>query len=84
MHKFVNQNTQSFVPTATNAADPSLAQSNFLNAFSDPGYYGGNYTFGPAVDYGKVLSFPGQALDPGNTMVGNFFDQIERSRLATS
>ncbi len=78
VHKFVNQNTQSFIPTAANAADPSLAQSNFLNSFSDPGYYGGNYKFGPAVDYGKVLSFPGQALDPANTIVGNSFNQIEK------
>ena len=78
VHKFVNQNTQSFIPTAANPADPSLAQSNFLNTFSDPGYYGGNYKFGPAVDYGKVLSFPGQALDPSNTIVGNSFNQVEK------
>lgn len=77
-HKFTNQNTQTLTPSAAaaNAEDPSLAMTNFLNDFTDPGYYGGTYKFGPAVEYDKVLAFAAQT--PTSAILGNSFNQIEK------
>lgn len=60
LHKFANQDTIYLVPTAslTNPTDPSLQLTKFQNNFSDPNYYGGSYTFGPAADYDKILKVP--------------------------
>ncbi len=78
LHKFENQNTLNYKPTAAaaNAEDPTLAMSNFLNNFTDPNYYGNHYQFGPAVDYNKVLAFTAQTVS--SSIVGNSFNQIEK------
>ena len=78
VHKFVNQNTQNYTPNvaADSPADPSLAQTNFLSSFADPGYYGGIYHFGPAVDYGRVRAFQAQTVT--SQILGNSFNQIEK------
>ena len=57
LHKFANQDTRYFVPAASiaNPTDPSLQMTKLLSSFSDPNYYGGSYTFGPAADYTKIL-----------------------------
>ena len=78
VHKFENQDTRVYVPTASDPEDPSLAASNFQNHFSDPGYYGGTYKFGPAVDYNRVRDFAGQVEDPTQELLGNQFNQIEK------
>ncbi len=59
-HKFANQGTSYSVPTASlaNPNDPSLSLTNFQNSFSDPNYYGGKYTWGPAADYDKIRMVP--------------------------
>lgn len=75
-HKFENLNTLSYAPNLAGTEDPTLAMSNFLNDFSDPGYYGGKYKFGPAVDYNKVLAFGAQGI--ASATVGNSFDQVEK------
>lgn len=77
-HKFANQNTQNYTPTAyaNNPEDPSLAMTNFLNDFQDPNYYGGAYQFGPAVEYDKVRAFTAQSVT--SAITGNSFDQIEK------
>jgi TonB-dependent receptor len=81
-HKFINQGTFWFAPlaAAANPADPSLAMSNFLGTtFRDPNYYGGNYTFGPAVNTDTVEAFAPVGPDPNHSnVVGNSFDQIEK------
>ena len=80
-HKFINQGTFWYAPLAasTNPVDPSLTMSNFLNNFSDPNYYGGAYTFGPAVDVTSIGSFGPLGQDPNHSnVVGNSFDQIEK------
>ncbi len=80
-HKFVNQNTRNYVPdiAAGNGESPVLAMTNFLNDFHDPNYYGGSYTFGPAVDYDKVRAFTAIQSDPNTAdVVGNSFNQIEK------
>ena len=74
-HKFLNQNTQNFTPTAS-GEDASLAMTNFLNDFQDPNYYGGAYKFGPAVEYDKVRAFAAQLVTCG--IRGNAFDQVEK------
>lgn len=78
MHKFTNQDTHNYTPTAAaaNAEDPTLAMSNFLNNFTDPNYYGSHYKFGPAVDYNRVNAFTAQTIS--RSIVGNSFDQIEK------
>jgi TonB-dependent receptor len=75
-HKFENLNTQNYTPNLGSVEDPSLAMTNFLNDFKDPNYYGGNYTFGPSVEYDKVRAFAAQSVS--STVVGNSFDQIEK------
>ena len=80
-HKFVNQDTHNYVPTlaAGNPESPALAMTNFLNDFQDPNYYGGNYKFGPAVDYDKVRAFTDIVSDPNtHDVVGNSFNQVEK------
>ena len=86
-HKFVNQNTRNFYPNlvAFNSKnkpqyveDPSLALSNFLNDFSDPHYYGGDYSFGPAAEYDKIRAFSAQTDRGIGDSVGNAFNQLEK------
>jgi TonB-dependent receptor len=80
-HKFVNQDRRNYVPTVAGGdpENPALAMSNFLSDFQDPNFYGGNYKFGPAVDYGKVRAFTDIISDPNTSdVVGNSFDQIEK------
>jgi TonB-dependent receptor len=80
-HKFENQDTRNFYPTAGNPEDPSLAQSNFLSAFTDPGYYGGNYgPYGPGVNFNTVSAFTAVADQgvAGGDVLGNSFNQLER------
>jgi TonB-dependent receptor len=78
VHKFANLNETFTVPTA-NAGDASLAMTNFLGSFTDPGYYGGTYTFGPTVDYDKVTAFAAVAPDPKNPNIQtNNFNLIEK------
>lgn len=78
LHKFTNQNTLNYTPNAaaSNAENPTLAMTNFLGDFKDPGYYGGSYTFGPAVDVEKIRTFSAQTIS--STSVGNSFNQIEK------
>ena len=59
-HKFENQDTRVYVPTASNPEDPTLAMSNFLGSFTNGDYYHGAYKFGPTVDYNKVTAFTAQ------------------------
>jgi len=77
-HKFTNLNTLNYTPNAAsnNPEDPTLAMTNFLNDFSDAGYYGGTYTFGPAVEYDKVRGFAAQTNT--TSVLGNSFNQIEK------
>jgi TonB-dependent receptor len=79
-HKFVNQDSHSFVPNvaSSNPEDPTLAMNNFLSNFQDPNYYGGNYKFGPTVEYDKVRSFAAQTDDGSHDVVGNSFNQVEK------
>jgi TonB-dependent receptor len=80
-HKFENQDTRNFYPTATNPEDPTLAQANFLSAFTDPGYYGGNYgPYGPGVNFNKVTAFTAVADGgtAGGDVLGNSFNQLEK------
>lgn len=80
-HKFENQDTLWSAPLAAsaNAADPSLAMSNFLGGFTDPGYYGGAYQEGPVVNTELVQAFGPMGPDPNHRdVIGNSFDQIEK------
>ena len=79
-HKFVNQDNRFFVPNvaSSNPEDPTLAMSNFLNDFHDPNYYGGDYKFGPAVEYDKVRALAAQTDDGSQDVIGNSFDQVEK------
>ncbi len=52
-HKFQNTNERDYVPLSSNPEDATLAASNFQGSFTDPGYYNGDYKFGPTVDYSK-------------------------------
>lgn len=74
-HKFENQNTENFAPNA-GGEDPTLALTNFLSTFQDPGYYGGAYKFGSGVDYNKIRAFTAQHLS--SAILGNSFNQIEK------
>ena len=80
-HKFENQDTRYFYPTASNPEDSTLAQGNFLSSFSDPGYYGGNFgPYGPGVDFNKVSAFTAVADGgvAGGDILGNSFNQLEK------
>jgi TonB-dependent receptor len=80
VHKFANQDTIYLVPTASigNPTDPSLQMTKFPSNFSDPNYYGGSYTWGPAADYTKILMVP-TSQDPNNTnQLGQNFNYIEK------
>jgi TonB-dependent receptor len=80
-HKFENQDTRNFYPTAANPEDPTLAQANFLSAFSDPNYYGGHYgPYGPGVNFNKVNAFTAVADGgtSGGDILGNSFNQREK------
>jgi TonB-dependent receptor len=86
-HKFVNQNSRTYYPNLVTinakgkpvyVEDPTLAMSNFLNNFNDSNYYGGDYKFGPSVEYDKVRAFSAQSDRGINDTLGNSFDQIEK------
>ena len=80
-HKFENQDTREFYPTAANPEDPSLAQSNFLSNFSDPGYYFGAYgPYGPGVNFNTVSAFTAitDGGVAGGDILGNSFNQLEK------
>ena len=85
VHKFANNDTIYLAPLVA-AGDPSLSMTNFLNTFSDPNYYGGTYTFGPAVDYNKVTAVaqgPDGTLNSKGTLknpavLGQNFNFIEK------
>ncbi|HEV2730944.1 MAG TPA: TonB-dependent receptor, partial [Terriglobales bacterium] len=66
---------------------PSMTQ--FLGSFTNSDYYGKSYTFGPTVDYGKVLAFFNAnknnqnifVLDAAGTALNTFsnsYDLVER------
>ena len=81
-HKFINQDTQWFAPLAVgaNAADPTLALTNFANNFSDPNYYSGAYgAYGPTASVNAVDAYGALGPDPthSNTF-GNGFNQVEK------
>ena len=84
VHKFANQDTIYTVPTAslTNPTDPSLQLSNLLNDFSDPNYYGGSYTWGPAASYDLINKLPASAPAVRNShntdQTGQNFNFIEK------
>ncbi len=79
-HKFIDQNTRFYTPNAaaSNPEDPALAMTNFLNHFSDPTYYGGDYKFGPATDFNKIVAFGAQTDNGTRDIIGNSFDQVEK------
>ncbi len=77
-HKFENQDTRVYVPTASNPEDPTLAMSNFLGSFTNGDYYHGAYKFGPTVDYNKVTAFTAQVQKASSSVIGNQFNQIEK------
>ena len=78
VHKFANQDVINTVPMA-NATDPSLAMTNFLGTFTDPNYYQNSYTFGPTVNYDKVVAFTGVTADPDHPHIQtNNFNFIEK------
>lgn len=85
-HKFENQNTRNYYPNIYPVVgghikpfeDASTAMTNFLGDFQDPNYYGGNYKFGPTVEYDKVRAFGAQSDRGINDTVGNSFNQIEK------
>lgn len=80
VHKFANQDTRYTVPAGSiaNPTDLSLQLTQFQNNFSDPNYYGGSYTFGPAADYDKIKTVP-TIQDPNNiNQIGNNFNYIEK------
>jgi TonB-dependent receptor len=81
VHKFANADVTYTVPTSTGQA---VSMTNFLNGFTDPNYYRGNYTFGPAVDFDKVTAFVlnnPQGPDPNKkhqNQLGQNFDLNEK------
>jgi TonB-dependent receptor len=81
LHKFANQSTLNFVPAA-NPTDPSLQMTNLLNNFTDPNYYGGSYTFGPAADYDRILRVPvvapAKRTKRNTDQIGQNFNYIEK------
>jgi TonB-dependent receptor len=69
---------QSFSPNGT------IGMTQFLDSFTNPNYYFGNYTYGPVTDYNKVLTYfnanPG-AFSGGPNLTANIsndFDISER------
>ena len=77
VHKFANQDTRYYIPTA-NAGDPSLSMTRFLGNFTDPDYYSNKYRFGPTVDYDKVKAFTATTEDTSKAQLGNNFNFIEK------
>jgi TonB-dependent receptor len=86
-HKFVNQDTRNIYSNLVSfnsknkpvyVEDPSLVMTNFLNDFSDPNYYGGDYKFGPAVEYDKIRAFTAQSDRGIGDSIGNTFNQREK------
>ena len=93
-HKFQDANDPAYAvqfddttnaPLVPNVA--SLNMSNFLGSFTNPDYYGKDYTLGPTVQYSKVLAFfhANQAAylpeDVNGTVLNTYsnnFDLVER------
>lgn len=77
VHKFANQDTLYYVP-AGSVSSTSLLLSNLTGTFSDPNYYSGQYTWGPAANNNKILTIP-MVQDPKKTnQTGQNFDLIEK------
>jgi TonB-dependent receptor len=81
VHKFANQDTEYFVPTVSlaNKQDASLQLTKFVDtSFSDPNYYGGNYTYGNLAVYDQIKTVP-TVQDPKHTnQVGQNFNYLEK------
>ena len=77
VHKFQNLDTRQYIPNAA-PGDSSLRMTNFLGSFTDPGYYGGSYQFGPTVNYTSTTFSGAETLDPTQTTIGNNFNQVEK------
>lgn len=87
-HKFVNQDTRNYYAAGTTfdsdgnaiyaGEAPAYALSNYVNDFSDPGYYGGNYKFGPGADVAKIRANLNTNDTGAGDSVGNAFNQIEK------
>ncbi len=87
-HKFVNQNTRNYYTPGTTfdskghaiypAEDPAHALTNYVNDFSDPGYYGGNYTFGPGANVETIRANLNTNDTGVGDSIGNAFDQNEK------
>lgn len=77
-HKFDNSYTPTYSP------NDSVPLTPFVSKFKDPGYYKGNYAFGPGTNWGELLGYLNQnlssfTLDPSSVGVnsGNF-DLVEQ------
>ena len=80
LHKFANQGTFYYVPAASigNSTDASLQLTRFQSSFSDPDYYSGDYTWGPAADY-DLIKRVAVVQDPGHTnQTGQNFNYVEK------
>ncbi len=77
-HKF----DDSYEPTYT--PNGSVPLTGFLSTFTDPGYYKGNYQFGPVTDWGKMIGYLNAnpsafTLTPGTVGAnGANFDYVEQ------
>ncbi len=80
VHKFANQDTIYMVPTASlgNPTDSSLQLTKFNNNFSDPNYYSGQHTFGPAADYNLILKMPTSQDTSKTNQLGQNFNYLEK------
>ena len=76
LHKFANQDTLFRVPAAA-AGSSQLLLSNLLSNFADPGYYGGDYTWGPAASFDRILKLPFVAAGRAD-QIGNNFNYFEK------
>jgi TonB-dependent receptor len=80
-HKWDNSFENDYTPIDPTL--PAFSLSNFINGYTNPNYYGGNYKFGPSGDWERVQAF--RAANPGlftvsGTQGGNAnnFSLIER------
>ena len=54
-HKWDNSFENDYTPI--DPTNPALSLSNFINGYTNPNYYNGNYKFGPAGDWHAVQAF---------------------------
>ncbi|MDP9038471.1 MAG: TonB-dependent receptor [Acidobacteriota bacterium] len=86
VHKFANQGTFYYTPAAAlaNPNDASLRLSNLQNTFSDPDYYSGAYTFGPAASFDRIKAVnfvpipDAQRTKRTTDQVGQNFNLVEK------